>query len=54
MFAKIKSLFVDRCPSCSEPLISSKDHLRVIKSCPNDHYTEEIYTHLHVRIVYHK
>lgn len=53
MLAKIKSLFQDRCPDCSEPLVAESDHLRCIKSCPNQHYTEETYSHLNVRIIYH-
>lgn len=52
MLHKIKSIFQDRCPDCSEKLQTTTDHLRCIKSCPNEHYTEETYCHLNIRIVY--
>jgi len=52
MLSKLKSLFQDRCPDCDEKLHVKSDSLRCIKSCPNQHYTEETYCHLNIRIVY--
>ncbi|GAB6989223.1 hypothetical protein JCM16418A_12730 [Paenibacillus pini] len=52
MLAKLRNLFVDRCPDCKEVLIVHHDPTRCVKSCPQEHYSEEIYSHLHVRIVY--
>ncbi len=52
MLSKLKSLFQDRCPDCNEKLHVKSDSLRCIKSCPNQHYTEETYCHLNIRIVY--
>ncbi|GIO29369.1 hypothetical protein RJP21_15410 [Paenibacillus sp. VCA1] len=53
MLRKLKSYFQERCPECSEKLHATTDSLRCIKSCPNRHYTEETYSHLNIRIIYH-
>ncbi len=52
MMRLIKSIFIHKCPDCAEPLISSNDTLCCIKTCPNEHYREETYCLLGVKIVY--
>ncbi|MFD3261446.1 hypothetical protein ACE3MQ_22890 [Paenibacillus lentus] len=52
MLNMFRSLCADRCPQCKELLQARRDHLHVLKSCPQGHYKEETYASLGVRIVY--
>lgn len=47
----LAKLFKDTCPACGEALISSRDSVGWTKTCPQDHYKEESYGSLGVRIV---
>ncbi|MBB6669292.1 hypothetical protein H7C19_01170 [Cohnella nanjingensis] len=52
MFAKLMSLFDDKCPVCSGPLLAASDAASSTKSCPHGHYKEESYGPLGTRFVY--
>ncbi|MGP0587198.1 hypothetical protein [Paenibacillus timonensis] len=54
MRTTLKKLFENRCPNCSQPLISERDADRSLKTCPQCHYKEETYLSLGVTVVYNE
>ncbi|MNJ56566.1 hypothetical protein D3C77_521190 [compost metagenome] len=52
MLNAFRTLFIDCCPQCKEPMQAQRNNLHVLKSCPQGHYKEETYASLGVRIIY--